>query len=729
MSAAKVERIHRDNTTFTSVNQLVNEALKRWGVVVGLDKKMEDRTISIGGREEAFSSYDLQRHVEELNVSRKRDPSGLTTLMMLRGLTDHHLKTHAFTVYEVLTGLDKVNAELQPLRDLYALVEDPFYAKVMDDFAELLRKAADHYGVPGGRKNKALTELLADKYDLAMLRRDALKSIDKLEAHQFCRGEPDPKSLMYNEKVFEFWNINSLLKTLQGQAVPGISMCLIRDPEAALSSFFVFAVKNGETLTVLTDRTEEAHPEGKFMHRRPSRDFEARAEQHWFPYQLLELEQDGRGDYYAKQRTSIVPYKVEAVPLKKIGELPAYQFVWAVLMFDLIRDKYWLNNLQLPDLSYTGEMVVKPDALLDVGSALVRSGQYVPLQAAPLVLKDVSLDATKEQWAHKSTEHNRWLEERYGDKVDVKYLNPVGEKAVKQLHADYKKDKSLAREERYISHASFDKEIVPVGGKLASFSPVAFGTKEQLEKDRTWVGRVNKMRIIQGAAEKEYEKEKEKAKEWYRQALEKNAKQLLEWSARQEWKAKSWRGGFGDTGFKVGYQRFKNEDRFCQLVAPHAYTFGGRGIYINGGDVMKVEYETDWGGKRGIFGQYPKKAVRKKKNHGWMGCFFHRDVHAQVHSCFDPNCPEAIALLLGLEVKDLHWALQHWLPDEPYAGNHILDRVEPSDWVLHNPWKEFRVSVVFATCKTCIHDERKRLGLAPVKLERNIEKEREKNRW
>ena len=86
----------------------------------------------------------------------------------------------------------------------------------------------------------------------------------------------------------------------------------------------MFAVKNGDTITVLTDKAQTPHPAHKSMSRARAvmRGFEERAGKFWFPYKLLDIEvAANQKDLYAKARTALVPLNAEAVVLSELKEL------------------------------------------------------------------------------------------------------------------------------------------------------------------------------------------------------------------------------------------------------------------------------------------------------------------------------------------------------------------------------------------------------------------------
>jgi hypothetical protein len=212
--------------------------------------------------------------IDALNKSRECDPSGLTTFMMLRGLLDQYL---ADEVHVLRQGPDRAPGEGHradaadqgaPRRP----GDSPRSSRSSTPSSKRILDAAAHYGVKPATAWRSPSQGPARRQvqPAGFIRRDALRSIETLEAHQFTQGKGDPAPLQINRKVFEFWNINSILRAMQAQDFPGISMCLIRDP-MVLESFFVFAVRNGDTLTVLTDRENRDHPAQARMSRRPDR--------------------------------------------------------------------------------------------------------------------------------------------------------------------------------------------------------------------------------------------------------------------------------------------------------------------------------------------------------------------------------------------------------------------------------------------------------------------------
>ena len=654
-----------------SLNDLLSEALLQWVELTGVNTSKKE-ALSLG-------EYELQRSTEELNESWRLDETGITPWMMLRGFAEQYMKEREFSAFNIIFDPAPIQQELNAMRKLHIALEDPLVLNLISSFVEKIRNRATQYGF---KDVAGLERLLADKYDLAWIRRDALRSMDRLNIHQFTQGEGDPTPIGLNTHVYEMWNVNSLVRALRGQGIPGITVVLIRDPQA-LHSFFVFAVKNGDNITILTDKDEEEHPASKRMSRRPDRELQRRAEKHWFPYHLLDLKTTEDGKHmYAEARTAVVPININAVQLAPITDLSPEQFVWLVLLSDLIRDKLWVQNYHTKQLSYTGEMVVEPQALVGANSALVKAGMYTLLEMPALSRQDVTSETTANQWRQKPIAFNQWMIDRYENQVPEDVFNVVGPSNVRRIEDIHGLEQ---RREFYGS---------PRENLLEHLDTQNFGTKEKLEKDRIWAARVNQMHAINKLAKDEHEATKKELLIWLHQKLESRGDFFADAAAKGELLGPVFTRGESFDGTKAHITTGKLLHYQIQ-----AKRYGGEYedsyVYFPSRDKGDMTF-TDYAMKT-----YP--------------CYDRPDVNASIFTIFVPNCPEALAIFLGVPVTELPWQLKNWHPNniEPYAGNHLLNRLDPIDWVLNNPWGEYKFRVGMSLSKRAYAARRKALNLPP----------------
>jgi hypothetical protein len=689
----------------SAVNSLLNEALDAWIALTGVQTGPDFRG--------NLRDLDLRSATREVAESREYDPSGITTCMLLRALAERRAREQVFTALDLLDDQAGVAAILAPLRTLRDLLTRPEVLAIVETFRAQIRDAAVSYGVAD---LSAVETLLAAPDELGLVRRDAMRSIVTLYVHQFAHGDAAAVPLRLNPDIYQFWSVASLLWALRGQSEPGITMALIRDSANPLRSFFVFGVRNGGTITLLTDRAKDPHPGYANMSRRPDHALDKRAERHRFPYELLDLERGEDDRLRASATTALVSPETKGVPLKRIVDLTPDALVWTILMVDLIRGAYGVENRQLPQLSFTADRIVEVAQLPAAGStAMVAAEREGTLLLTPIAPAELTAERTAAQWATPVTGHNRWMVERYGALVPADVLLPVGTAGqvalldlldpAKRWHRErpvlrdrfvaeegedefdtYLREKAeqpAYRAPRAVERADLVTTITP---DLVTVNAAAFGTAEEIARDREWTARVNQMRVIQAHAEEEFRRTEREVLSWYTQAVRKNRERLIEAALRGELLLPTYRvrpfsldGDLGaDTTIENGVRQ----------KAGDSYGFKDR-IYLDGGDCTALSTHDHW---------HYLCAIEPPKPAGIL-------------TLIAPTCPEALAILAGCTAEDLPPVLRHWHRYSPYGGNPILQRVDPEDWVLKNPWAQLKFRVAFGISRSAYHAGRSKLGL------------------
>lgn len=666
------------------LNTILNEALPQWAKLTGTKLGANSFSFTIGSNSE-FQDFDLQKYVDDLNAARSLDTTGTTAILLLRGLFEAYVEEKSFKVHTLLYAPTKVEATLGALRSFHELITRPCCEEAVEHFKETLRAVASHYGYDLGKLKKHL----ADERALGELRLAASRSLDRLATHQFTQGARDPKPLQYNREIFEFSTINSFVHALRRQMVSGITLALIR-PGDVYKSYFVLGLRNGETTTVLTDFEEGAHPEYHNVTRRPDRRLDERARLHWFPYRLLEG--DAIEHRHKRDKTALVPIDAKAVPIEEVANLEPSEFIWLTLLFDLIATKFDRDDYKTPELSYTGEMVVAPHALVEATSAIVLAGQYKPLVLPPLTVETATPELAGNE---KPLGHNAWLEDRYRHRVPEVLLDVVGER--KALAVGKQVEKLLPGEVKERALPAVRKQPGVIGWgpdhRLASLAPKAldptyFGTAKDIERTRAWYARVNLIKGVQRLATAEFAAKHEMIVSWYRKRVERNM--LFIWAAvargellapTSEWMSRE------DHGFPAEDElRWKEGNILRQKTAPMYNPFHPRdGVQFGGWDYDRRQNV----------------------------CALDPPTRANVFINIQPDNARALAVLMGIPEKKLPWPLQHWTTREPYTGNPILARIDPQDSRLDNPWRHLDLSISIALSKRAYNRLRKEHGLPP----------------
>jgi hypothetical protein len=671
------------------LNEILNEAIPRWAKLTGTKLGGNSYTFAIGSSSE-FQDYDLKKYVDDLNEARVLDATGTTALLLLRGLFEAYVEEKSITAHALLYAPEKIDKTVGELRDFHALISQAPCEEAVTSFREQLRKAAVHYGYDLGK----LERLLAGDRQIGELRLAASRSLERLATHQFTQGARDPKPLQYNRQIFEFSSVNSFVHALRRQMVSGITLALIRatsSEDDVYKAYFVLGLRNGETTTVLTDFQEGTHPEYHNMTRSPDRRLEERARMHWFPYRLLDIDPIKR----KKNKTAIVSLDAKAVPIEEVSNLGPEEFVWLTLLFDLVTGKFDRDDYKAPELSYTGEMVVAPHALVEATSAIVLAGQYKPLVLPKLTVETATPDRAGNE---KPLGHNAWLEDRYRHRVPEILLDVVGDRraleigrAVRKLLPGKIETENLPEKRRQRNTIGWgpDRRADPIVPQ--ALDPTYFGTAKDIERNRTWYARVNLIQGVQRLAVADFAAKSMMILSWYRRRVERNMAFI--WKAvatgvllapTTVWKSRE------DHGFPDEDElRWKEGNILSQRQAPRYNPFHPHNCVEFGG----------WDNGR-----------------SYNVCAINPPTRASVFTEIAPDNPRALALLMGIPEKKLPWPLQHWTTLEPYTGNSILRRIDPQDCRLDNPWRHLDLSLSIAISKRAYNRLRKEHGL-PVEAE------------
>ena len=735
-----------------NINEVVNEGLLLWAKVAIRANDIEKPD---------WYSWDTRSMTDELNESRDLDPTGVTTFMLLNALTEIFLESECFSGLELIEGLSPNRQErMDRYKALFAFLKRSEVHDVVDEFIQRVREAVSVYSLD----REDVEAWLAKPGEMAFLRRDALQALKTLERHQFLWGEPRGAKAFYNRKIFEFWNMPSLLRAMQQQKLPGISICLIRAPEA-IHSFFCIAISNGQQLTVFTDKPEKVYPGQEKNSRRPGRQFFKRIMKSRFPYELLNVAiNSDRREAFAKARHGLVPYDTQAVPIEDFSKLFPETVIWASLLFDLIEEQFFkAQATPLLETSYTVEMLRVPDALVDSNHALVVAGQYKPLDVAPHTKDTIDTDVLKGQWRSVPVGHNQWMIERYGLQVPDSVLNLVGTPELLSLLPSgltpERATEIAAEVDAWPHKAALPKLATPVdvaladlavnarvternvgGHPLLTLNPLDFGVKKKIDADRVFVARKNFCDIVQRLANAEFDRTAPEimgshrvfhpTSGWYYDRVQEQKDRLIQMLAN-------------DPSPKMlircqvcGEPEVSNPKcHHCARMIECRKRYGE-----NDDDYEDSFYSVNKPGKTYNLGRW---ALSKSPAYGpkyWDFPNFmlngnNKNGHyicpltggpVVYYAAFHPSDPFAIAFLLGISVKDLPWQLQHYFSQSPYSGNNILERLDPADH-MKNPWCHMGLSIGVALSRRGLHRVRKDLGLPPFDFEAEFEKQ--DKRW
>ena len=634
------------------------EALELWVELTGVNPNSNKFRFQ--------NDWTVDRMNGELKSSLLLDPSQVTTFMLFNVFAKEYFEEKSFSVNSLISNFDEVQSYITKVKKLYRILETPELASLYTDFQESILQAVRHYKAD----NEKVLRLVNDKNNLFLLRKDALHSIQRLRTFQFTQGTMSDETPKYVNKIYHFWNINSLVKSLMAYKGSMISLNIISEAGSSYP-YFAFGIKNGGTISIVTDKPKSLHPLEEKLARNPGKDFAQRIGSHYFPYDLLNVSFTQRGyAYIPENSSSLVMYQKDNHPLKDMKDLSAEQVVWMIMMFDLIQQKFFIEKHQTTELGYTNEMVIVKDLTKSEKNELMITN-YKPLETKPLTKDDISGRKLENEWSRTPTYENEWIEKRYNKFIPEEALNIIGTDNPQILLPSGK---------------TTDVTVLDTGklsvGKLASLSATDFGTSEEVLADQKWVARYNQALLINEELQKEYKETVYDVREWLMNKIQDNADNLLKAVANGSFIAPS-----------CEYKSFGRANEFVDK---------------NILDIMATDDENNYYTRFGAFWLSQGKDTETT-------CYL-TGAKYSLKGVFKPTTSEALAKICNCNVSDLPEVLQNWTTEELYYGNDLLERIDPMDWAIDNPWRKENFDVVIYLSKNAYNKLRKTEGLEPNKF-------------
>ncbi|MDW9481917.1 hypothetical protein GOB57_25030 [Sinorhizobium meliloti] len=643
------------------------EAIDLWQEIIGVTPETTSFTMG---------NYHHRSEFEHLREALDLDPTEITANLLLGSYARAHFRNTHISQAKLLADTAGVLELLEKPRRLMTILERPEIVERRDQFIANVAQALEMYDASDRDDIKTL---LANHDDMAFLRRDALRSMANLSVHQFLDGDPEPATVrpVYYRFVHQWFNINSMLDFAASQA-PGVSLNLIRDPND-YQSYFCFAIRNGGRLFVLSDVPQNAHPMQPMLSRRPDKEMDRRISRNWFPYDLMGLaynEEDGKLYFDRSEQKALVVGQSKALPLRPISKLGAPETVWIAMMFGLIVDRFWRRGHTEKYLSYTAEMIRVQDKMI---AAAAKSGLpvkgYATIDAKPLTVDAVMNpdEAALEGYGKRTDMSNRWLEERYGHLVTDESLNLIGSPERRHQLALSSGEVSDSRTREEARRFPGDNRTVSVVN-LEKLPSTTFGSQEKLEADRLFVARYNYAVQIDALARNEFEKRKDEVRRWYRSKVDANIETLKSW--------------VGDYVLWV-----EDNDSNSRFAGKRYYPFHGSSGRDRERCIRAFAYpwELDDSHERSTnlgFGSYYVGGWGK----GGALCAVN-DTKASYAFVFCPSNAREVAVVAGCAEEELPDVLRHYDLNGGKQGNHLLDRIDPAEWVIHDPWRELDLRV------------------------------------
>ncbi|TKJ83784.1 hypothetical protein PaeCFBP13512_22470, partial [Paenibacillus sp. CFBP13512] len=530
---------------YTGIDGL-EQALLLWADITGISPEKTGGTFTV-------DQWRIREMNNELKESLAYDPTKITTIMLLECYLNDFIDNRSLSLRSIVEDTNFMQEYFTKIKKLASIISSEDILKIKSEFQKNIISSLNHYGVTKPNTFEMVNDLTA----LSFLRRDAFKSMHTLECHQFLQGTPEDNKPLYHQDVYQFWDINSLIYLL-AQSPSGICLSLIKDPFDS-SSYFVFGIRNGGTISILTDKDRESHPLQKYMSRRPDRDLASRMWKHHFPYSVMDIEIEDSGfSAYAKKRKQdeVISYQTEFISIKKISDLEPNEMIWVSMLFSQIEKKFWKEAYKAPELSYTTDMITQKKIIKVAQELPGIIEDYKPLEA-PLITTSLLTDPNIDlDWDYPAEGINSWMEKRYKDLVSDEILNQNGENDNKILIGEADQSEELITslqghynevdistnhflivdKDTFWEFNVFGKSVYKRSIELKSADPSKFGTENEILREQRWFARYNQASIVNYAAQQEFIKRKSEMLDWVKERIYKNLDFLYQSIAQGELK-------------------------------------------------------------------------------------------------------------------------------------------------------------------------------------------------
>lgn len=642
----------------TPVLQIAIDAVKAWVDITGVDPDgaLENWT---GSRQISLGALHAESRLRDVIDATEIDPTGTTTLLLLRPEVEALLEKTAFSIVDILQDFEATAARVNRFRALLALLDSPEAVEATTMARDRLR--ATLLTLAGSREDSATVLAEADAVDLGTLRLSALQAVvgGGLTLSTFARGQRSGAPPVFLPSILEVDGIAPLLTALAAARPPAlVALALIRDPSTPGGAWFALGLRDGSAISILSDHSHPAHPLAAERTRRPDRHLDQRAGRWWFPYHLLD----------ASPSTEIAISGARAT--HAIAALHPPELSWLAMVLDLVRGRlFGPDAIEAAEDSYTAPQIrllgapEAPDA-----TALVLRETLGILEVTPTEADDFSPESLG---LHKEpVRPQAWMEQRYGDTALSAGVDAVGDAT------------PLA--------------LAPRAGSSGgiALSTTTFGTATKVLADLRWIARHNQATRVTRLAFAEYRAQLRTTETWIADQLAERREFLLDTLARRTLIACS-RMELPDADPNNAFIRGR------RAGGGTPYEGDAESLYIGLGPSPWAE-STRW--YRG--GNPLTPTIRPAIPYRWPD----KNHPTKVYGFIRSTTPTGFAALLGVDVADLPVGVQASFTPKLYIGNPILDRLDPMD-CLSNPWDDLDTRVLISATRATLAARRKSLGL------------------
>lgn len=629
--------------------------------------ELSDSSLETSGRMTA-GQFRIRLDNKSLAQALEVDPEGVAALLLVSKNIHEYMNNVGFSLTELVSDSEACQAKITQARNLLNDLGTKPVRERIDGFKASLTRAFSHYGVSKERSDA----LLEDEIRLGELRMAAIRSIENLRLDQFTRGVVDAPDVSptYNGLIHRFQSVAALVDAAIHMK-QNISLSLVQGNAQGRGAFYVFTVRNGGNVYLLSDLKQPTNPLASQLSQTESKDSFSRIDRHHFPYKATpefckasEVQPENSTD--RPTLPVVFGSEGEAWPMMALVDLPDDSLVWTVMVLELIATRFWKSDCPDQELSITGSMM-KHNALLSdlVGDHQLIAQDDCLFQAEPLSPEKVtgmSGEFSYQPGSENDRIINSWMCDRYGERANA-ILETLS--ATEKAEAD--------------SMLKLGHDRVPLGERKSQarsglLDNNRIATRSEMAADRIYLARTVWAREVERLAIEEYASERKAMLRWYHEAVSKNLPALLDLAGlgNEYWQDYS---GPALDWVNRGFSGFGGNHRTNakgKVVAHRLMVLGSVR------DLRKLGYRA--GAAKTILTSGEPKSGRP-------ACVETGSV-ASYCAFFAPKVIEDLELLTGLHRTELPVFLRHWIYTKPYIGNPTFARLDPVISEINNPWHE-----------------------------------------
>lgn len=629
----------------------LEEKLKLWVEITGVDPNENITKWVISTNR--LSDYDVQKMNNNIKTVMENS-NEIMTEIVLRNFFIEFLKDRRINLYDIVMDDGTHESMISKCK---TLLNNLTISEEENDLKKTIKTALDFY-------NKDIVLEDIDMYEVVSLYVSAKKNIEKLKTVQFKKGKKSKNAPKLLKEIYLFNSIDEVINGINSFTENAVMLCYIHDKEESSASYFCYVIKNMDNIFLLGDMPEYAHPYQKFLSRCPSRDMAERINASFFPYSLAGVNLSCRysvDDEHSKDEN----FK----SLGAFSSMTLEELIWNIYMLQFIKEKFFENEYECEEISYTGNMLNTP--LIEKTETALAIYNGFPMLNIPVIESIEETDDLQygtDAYPHEKLGLFKNVIDRFKDQVDIKECQIFDSMDTTKLIVD--KD-------------SFGRDITT---DLLNVNTNSFGTIKEINRRNKWALRFNYATKINQLAEKEYKEKSGEIRKWYEQKVLENLPTIIEKAIKDEYKGKA---RVTHTFCSIRYQTPKDGENTVSLVKKEM---------ANNVDGMYF---------------YPKN---RYKNISELECLL-SGAKGTICLTISPYDIEDICNILDISIDEVPVQIKDWCATQKLLhGNHLLGDYDPLDWVIRDYWYHMNFGIALIFSKKAYNEKRKELGLPSDKF-------------